>query len=171
MFRNPPLTPTVAALLAGLALLPLAHAADPAPVLRHRPPGSSFPIASAVEVPAGRALVLLSGVVPPVVDDKAERGSLAAYGDTRTQTQGVLKAIERQLQAQGLGLGDVVKMQVFLVGDPAKAGRMDFDGFMAAYREFFGTAAQPNLPARSVMQVAGLVVPGWLVEIEVMAVR
>ncbi|HEV6967180.1 RidA family protein [Roseateles sp.] len=171
MFRIPPLTPTVAALLAGLALLPLAHAADPAPVLRHRPPGSTFPIASAVEVPAGRALVLLSGVVPPVVDDKAERGSLAAYGDTRTQTQGVLKAIERQLQAQGLGLGDVVKMQVFLVGDPAKAGRMDFDGFMAAYREFFGTAAQPNLPARSVMQVAGLVVPGWLVEIEVMAVR
>lgn len=171
MLLTPSLTPTVAALLAGLALMPLAHAADPAPVLRHRPPGSSFPIASAVEVPAGRALVLLSGVVPPVVDDKAERGSLAAYGDTRTQTQGVLKAIERQLQAQGLGLGDVVKMQVFLVGDPAKAGRMDFDGFMAAYREFFGTAAQPNLPARSVMQVAGLVVPGWLVEIEVMAVR
>ncbi|MCE4540029.1 RidA family protein [Pelomonas sp. P7] len=171
MLLTPSLAPTVAALLAGLALLPLAHAADPAPVLRHRPPGSTFPIASAVEVPAGRALVLLSGVVPPVVDDKAERGSLAAYGDTRTQTQGVLKAIERQLQAQGLGLGDVVKMQVFLVGDPAKAGRMDFDGFMAAYREFFGTAAQPNLPARSVMQVAGLVVPGWLVEIEVMAVR
>lgn len=171
MLLTPSLAPTVAALLAGLALLPLAHAADPAPVLRHRPPGSTFPIASAVEVPAGRALVLLSGVVPPVVDDKAERGSLAAYGDTRTQTHGVLKAIERQLQAQGLGLGDVVKMQVFLVGDPAKAGRMDFDGFMAAYREFFGTAAQPNLPARSVMQVAGLVVPGWLVEIEVMAVR
>ncbi|MDP1293871.1 Rid family hydrolase, partial [Klebsiella variicola] len=70
-----------------------------------------------------------------------------------------------------LGLGDVVKMQVFLVGDPAKGGKMDFDGFMAAYREFYGTATQPNLPARSVMQVAGLVVPCWLVEIEVIAAR
>ena len=46
-----------------------------------------------------------------------------------------------------------------------------FDGFMAAYREFFGTPAQPNLPARSVMQVAGLVLPGWRVEIEVIAAR
>ena len=161
----------ISALLLGLSLTSLAQAEGPAQIQRHRPPGSTFPIASAVEVPAGRSLVFLSGMVPPVVDDKAERGSLAAYGDTRTQTQGVLKAIERQLQAQGLGLGDVVKMQVFLVGDPGKGGKMDFDGFMAAYREFYGTAAQPNLPARSVMQVAGLVVPGWLVEIEVIAAR
>ncbi|MBY0367500.1 MAG: hypothetical protein EKK52_06655 [Burkholderiales bacterium] len=172
------MTPTraLAALLAAAALLPTAlssalAAEPPAPIQRLRPPGSTFPIASAVEVPAGRALVFVSGTVPPVVDEKAERGSLAAYGDTRTQTQGVLKAIERQLQSQGLGLGDVVKMQVFLVGDPAKGGKMDFDGFMAAYREFYGTATQPNLPARSVMQVAGLVVPGWLVEIEVIAAR
>ena len=78
------MTPTrcLSVLLAGLALLPLAQAADPAPIQRHRPAGSTFPIASAVEVPAGRSLVFLSGVVPPVVDDKAERGSLAAYGDT-----------------------------------------------------------------------------------------
>jgi enamine deaminase RidA (YjgF/YER057c/UK114 family) len=115
--------------------------------------------------------VYVSGAVPPVVDDKAERGSIAAYGDTRTQTVGVLRNIERSLQRLGLQMGDVVKMQAFLVGDPAKGGRMDFDGFMAGYREFFGTAAQPNLPARSVMQVGGLVVPGWLVEIEVTAVR
>lgn len=140
-------------------------------VLRHRPPGSSFPIASAVEVPAGKTLVYLSGAVPPVVDEKAERGSLAAYGDTRTQTAGTLAAIERNLKSLGLTMGDVVKMQVFLVGDPAKGGKMDFDGFMAAYREHFGTTAQPRLPARSVMQVAALVLPGWLVEIEVTAVR
>ncbi|MDT9002408.1 RidA family protein [Paucibacter sp. APW11] len=150
---------------------PAAAAGKPADVIRHRPAGSTFPIASAVEVPAGRTLVFLSGAVPPVVDDKAERGSLAAYGDTRTQTRGVLAAIERSLKGLGLGMGDVVKMQVFLVGDPALGGKMDFDGFMAAYREQFGGATQPNLPARSVMQVAGLVAPGWLVEIEVTAVR
>ncbi|WP_269632381.1 RidA family protein [Pelomonas sp. BJYL3] len=164
-------------------LLPLALAAQaqtppPAPaaaaapeVIRHRIPNSSFPIASAVEVPAGRTLVFVSGAVPAVADPKAERGSLAAYGDTRTQTLSVLANIDRQLKGLGLSMGQVVKMQVFLVGDPSKGGRMDFDGFMSAYSEHFGTAAQPNLPARSVMQVAGLVVPGWLVEIEVTAVR
>ena len=131
--------------LAAFALLPLAHAADPAPIQRHRPVGSTFPIASAVEVPAGRSLVFLSGMVPPVVDDKAERGSLAAYGDTRTQTQGVLKAIERQLQAQGLGMGDVVKMQVFLVGDPAKGRARDREApaFAARHRHSYSGVAQP----------------------------
>ena len=46
---------------------------------------------------------------------------------------------------------------------------MDFAGMMTAYREYFGTQAQPMRPARSTMQVAGLVDPGWLVEIEVTA--
>ncbi|MDM4765470.1 RidA family protein [Pelomonas sp. SE-A7] len=159
------------ALLTGLLLASQAIKADTAPVVRHKIPGSNFPIASAVEVPAGRTLVFLSGAVPPVVDDKAPAGSLAAYGDTKLQTQGTLAAIERTLKGLGLSMGDVIKMQVFLVGDPAKGGRMDFEGFMAAYREHFGHAAQPNLPSRSVMQVAGLVLPGWLVEIEVTAVR
>ena len=47
----------------------------------------------------------------------------------------------------------------------------DFAGMMRAYTERFGTAAQPNKPARSTMQVAGLVNPGWLAEIEVTAAR
>ena len=66
---------------------------------------------------------------------------------------------------------DVVKMQVFLVGDPALGGKMDFAGLMESYRQFFGSADQPNLPSRSAMKVAGLANPGWLVEIEVTAVR
>ena len=157
--------------LAAQAQTPPAAPAAAPEVIRHRIPNSSFPIASAVEVPAGRTLVFVSGAVPAVADPKAERGSLAAYGDTRTQTLSVLANIDRQLKGLGLSMGQVVKMQVFLVGDPSKGGRMDFEGFMSAYGEHFGTAAQPNLPARSVMQVAGLVLPGWLVEIEVTAVR
>ena len=63
-------------------------------------------------------------------------------------------------------------MQVFLVGDPAKEGKMDFGGFMEGYVKYFGKeAGQMNLPARSTMQVAALANPGWLVEIEVTAVR
>lgn len=157
------------ALLATLLLAAAPAAAQD--VVRHRTPGSNFPIAMAVEVPAGATTVMVSGMVPAVADANAPRNSLAAFGDTRAQTVSVLTRIEASLRSIGLSLADVVRMQVFLVGDPGRGGRMDFEGFMAAYTEYFGTAAQPNLPARSVMQVAGLVNPGWLVEIEVTAVR
>lgn len=153
-----------------LALSPaFAIAAD---VVRHKlPNNSTFPIAAAVEVPAGATTVYLSGTVPPVADAEAPANTVAAYGNTQAQTVSVLKAIEAQLKGLGLSMGDVVKMQVFLVGDPALDGRMDFGGFMKGYSEFFGTAAQPNLPVRSTMQVAALANPGFLVEIEVTAVR
>jgi enamine deaminase RidA (YjgF/YER057c/UK114 family) len=62
-------------------------------------------------------------------------------------------------------------MHVYLVGDPAKEGKMDFTGFNAGYSQFFGTKTQPNKPARSTVQVAALAAPGVLVEIEVIAVR
>lgn len=153
-----------------LLLAPLTVAARD--VIRHKlPNGSSFPISAAVEVPAGRTMVYLSGMVPPVVDATVPKDSVAAYGDTRTQTIDVLKAIEAELKSLQLGMGDVVKMQVFLVGDPATGGKLDFAGFMQGYTQFFGTAAQPKLPARSAMQVAALANPGYLVEIEVTAVR
>jgi enamine deaminase RidA (YjgF/YER057c/UK114 family) len=142
-----------------------------ADVVRHKIPNSTFPISAAVEVPAGKTLVFLSGAVPPVADTTAPKDTPQAYGDTRTQTVGVLTSIDKQLKGMGLSLGDVVKMQVFLVGDPAKGGKMDFAGFMAGYTQFFGTPAQPNLPSRSAMQVAGLASPNFLVEIEVTAVR
>lgn len=87
------------------------------------------------------------------------------------ETVGILKDIERSLSELDLGLGDVVKMQVFLVGDPVIGGKMDFAGFMEGYSQFFGTREQPNLPARSVFQVMGLTNPAWRVEIEVVAVR
>ena len=152
-------------------LLMAAAPAFAADVVRHKIPNSTFPISAAVEVPAGKTLVFLSGAVPPVADAAAPKDTPQAYGDTRTQTVGVLTSIDKQLKGMGLSLGDVVKMQVFLVGDPAKGGKMDFAGFMAGYTQFFGTPAQPNLPSRSAMQVAGLASPNFLVEIEVTAVR
>ena len=66
---------------------------------------------------------------------------------------------------------DVVKMTVFLAGDPAKGGKLDFVGLQASYTQYFGTADQPNKPARSAMQVAALAAPWALVEIEVIAIR
>lgn len=92
-------------------------------------------------------------------------------GDTKTQTINVIKQIQQALEAQKLTLGDVVMMHVYLAGDPAKGGKMDFAGFMEGYTQLFGTKDQPNKPARSAMQVAALAASGGLVEIEVIAVR
>ncbi|KQW87844.1 hypothetical protein ASC94_25445 [Massilia sp. Root418] len=139
-------------------------------IVRHKIPGSDFPIAQAVTLPPNATIHFISGQVPPVIDKAAAPDSLAAYGDTKTQTMGVLKKIDEILKSMNLAMGDVVKMQVFLVGDPAKGGRADVKGFMEAYTQYFG-GSQPNLPARAVMQVAALNVPGWLVEIEVVAAK
>jgi enamine deaminase RidA (YjgF/YER057c/UK114 family) len=139
-------------------------------VIRHAIPGSNFPIARAVEIPADATVVYLSGAVPAVIDDSAEPGSPEAYGDTQAQTVSVLEAIAGTLDDLGLGMGDVFKMQVYLVA-PEGADGMDFAGFMDGYTQFFGTEDQPDLPVRSVFEVAGLVSPAWLVEIEVTAVR
>lgn len=153
-----------------LCLMPLAASAAGPAIVRHKIPGSDFPIAQAVTLPAGTAISFVSGQVPPLADKSADPNSLAAFGDTKTQTEGVLKKIAEVLKGMGLSMGDVVKMQVFLVGDPAKGGKADVAGFMQAYTQFFG-GAQPNLPARAVVQVAALSNPGWLVEIEVVAAK
>jgi len=155
-------------LAAALLLAPaIAGAQD---IVRHKIPNSDFPIALAVSIPPTATIHFISGQVPPVVDKALDPNTIAAFGDTKTQTVGVLQRIKEILAGMGLGMGDVVKMQVFLVGDPAHKGRADVTGFMAGYTQFFG-GAQPNLPARAVMQVAGLSNPGWLVEIEVVAAK
>ena len=128
------------------------------------------PIAVSATVPPGTRTVYVSGTVPDAADKTAAEGSPARFGDTYTQTKSVLAKVEAALAAEGMGLGDVVMMRVFLVAPPGQP-RMDFAGMMRAYRERFGTAAQPNVTARSTMQVAGLVDPGWLVEIEVTAAK
>ncbi|MFL5206286.1 MAG: RidA family protein [Microvirga sp.] len=152
-------------------LLALAAPVSAQDVTRHKIPNSDFPIAQAVEIPAGKTTVYVSGAVPPVSNQSAEKNTVEAYGDTKAQTETVLRSIEKTLGSIGLKMGDVVRMQVFLVGDPNKGGKMDFAGFMQGYTQFFGTTGQPNLPTRSVFQVAGLANPGYLVEIEVTAVR
>jgi enamine deaminase RidA (YjgF/YER057c/UK114 family) len=148
-----------AALAAGLAR---------AEIVRHNGPNPNFPVAQSVEVVGNARVVYVSGQVPPVVDASAPATSPQAYGDVKTQTVGVLNKIKATLAELGLGMGDVVKMQVFLVHGPAAP--MDFNAFMAGYTQFFG-GAQPSLPARSVVGVGALANPGFLVEIEAIAAK
>jgi enamine deaminase RidA (YjgF/YER057c/UK114 family) len=133
-------------------------------------PTPATPIAAAVTVPAGYDAVYLSGALPDPLAPPAQ-GAAPVYGTTEQQTGSVLRKLAAGLQTLGLTEGDVVKMTVFLAGDPAKGGAMDFAGMMTAYRRHYGTPTQPNRPARSTVQVAALVAPGALVEIEVVAAR
>jgi enamine deaminase RidA (YjgF/YER057c/UK114 family) len=129
-----------------------------------------FPISAAVSVNAGTDLYYLSGAVPPMINKDAPKGSIAAYGDMETQATNSLTAIKGTLERLGLDMGDVIKMTAFLVADPA-TNKLDFEGFMTGYKKFFGTPEQPNKPARSAVQIAALVAPGALVEIEVVAAK
>jgi enamine deaminase RidA (YjgF/YER057c/UK114 family) len=128
------------------------------------PPNSNRPLPSGTSaaVWAGNTLYV-SGSLDP---------DLKIHTDTESQTVGVIKFLQQLLKSQNLTLGDVVMMRVYLGGDPAKGGRMDFDGMMAGYTQFFGIKDQPNKPARTTVQVvlpAG--VRGGLVEIDLIAVR
>ncbi len=153
-------------LLCGALAVPPLQAAE---IVRRQQ--GSFPIASTVTVPPGSELVFVSGMLADVAKPEAPEGSVERYGDTEAQAGSVLRKIAAALEAAGLGLADVVKMNVFLVGDPALGGRMDFDGLMRAYSRHYGGAAQPNLPARTTVQVVALPRAGALVEIEVVAAR
>jgi len=124
-----------------------------------------FPISRAVEVSPGTSLIFHSGMVPGPLDEKAER-------DTEAQALNIFARFEESFKALGVGFEDVIKMQVFMVGDPTLDGKMDFTGFMKAYTKYFGTAEQPNKPARSAFQIAGLAGgPNMLIEIEMVIAK
>ena len=147
-----------------------ASATAPAGPVTRLPLPPPSPILEGVTIAAGAETLHLSGQVPLPIDP-AKRDTLEAWGDTRTQTVSVLNRIKASLAKQGYTMADVVKLTVFLVGDPRANGRMDFAGFNAGYREFFGTAENPVLAARSTVQISALANPFFLVEIEAMAAR
>lgn len=156
-----------------LGLLIFAGACANADVTRHPlPNNSTFPISRAVEVTPDTTLIYHSGTVPGPANPDAERGSREYYGDTEAQAMNVFGRMQQSFDELGVGFGDIIKMTVFLVGDPEMDGRMDFAGFMRAYTKYFGTQEQPNKPARSAIQIAGLAGgPYMLVEVEVVIAR
>lgn len=119
---------------------------------------------------AGDTLYVAGQMASPVTPADKAKGTPAVYGDTKMQTLSALTTIEKILKAQGLTMGDVVQMDVFLAPDPA-TGKMDFAGMNEAYSQFFGTVEQPNKPVRAAMQVAALATSWGLVEIQVVAVK
>ena len=138
-------------------------------IVRHTNPPPAI-ILGGVTIPPGAEILMLSGQLASPIDPTKTEG-IEAYGDTKTQTISTFKKIEAALAKQGYAMSDVVQLTVFVVGDPKLGGKMDFAGFNAGYREFFGTAANPNLVARSTVQVAALAGPQFLIEIEATAAK
>ena len=99
-------------------------------------------------------IVFLSGAL----GTKPGGGGLAD-GGIEGQTRQALENIKASATLAGVTMADVAKCTVFLT-DVA-----NFQGMNGVYREFF--PSEP--PARTTVAVAGLVVPGALIEIECMA--
>jgi enamine deaminase RidA (YjgF/YER057c/UK114 family) len=106
-------------------------------------------------VPAGASLVWTSGQVPVHAD-----GTPAPAGDWEAQTRLVFENVGHALRAGGATWAEVVKLTVFVV---------DLAGlpvFRAVRDEHVDTSAPPT---SSLVQVAGLVRPEFLLEVEAVA--
>jgi 2-iminobutanoate/2-iminopropanoate deaminase len=114
------------------------------------PDGTIVPFSAGVDL---GDMVILSGQLPL-------KGGAVVAGGIAEQTHAVIDNIEDLLASASCTLGDVVKTTIWLTDGG------NFAGFNSVYGERF---AQPY-PARSTV-VSGLLFPGALIEIEVMARR
>ncbi|MGH8782332.1 Rid family hydrolase [Paraburkholderia sp.] len=142
--------------------------------------GSAPPnILEGVAIPSSSDLLLLSGQTASLSDSPdrpvTRDVTRAQLGDTQAQTLNILGKIEATLARRGYRMSDVVKLTVYLVGDPALGGAMDYAGMNDAYRQYFGqyfgARTNPNLATRATVQVVALAEPAFLVEIEAVAAR
>jgi enamine deaminase RidA (YjgF/YER057c/UK114 family) len=142
--------------------------------------------------PGGLNTSAAGGTPERYIDPAQFPGGTLTPGVTITEAQALnaLQRIADNLATVGLSVRDVITLRVFLDNAPG-AGTMDFTGFNRAYRQFFanvnlqtgatidqprgtGTPGPPIVvnpvrPSRTVVEVAGLPVGGWLVEIEAVA--
>jgi enamine deaminase RidA (YjgF/YER057c/UK114 family) len=88
-------------------------------------------------------------------------GAVVHPGDAGAQTREALTILQRSLERAGFALADVVRTRMFVtdISRWEEVGRV--------HGEFFGTVR----PATSMVQVAALIDPAMLVEIEADAVR
>lgn len=89
-------------------------------------------------------------------------GNIVGKGDLRVQTEQALHNLQTALAAGGAGLEQVVKWNIYVVqGQSVQAG-------LEAFQQVWGERSNP--PAISVLFVAALAHPDFLVEIDAVAV-
>jgi enamine deaminase RidA (YjgF/YER057c/UK114 family) len=88
-------------------------------------------------------------------------GAVVHPGDAAAQTRVALTGVQQALEGAGFALGDVVRTRMYVtdIGRWEEVGRV--------HGEFFGGVR----PATAMVQVAALIDPAMLVEVEVDAVR
>lgn len=108
----------------------------------------------AIEVAAGSRMLFISGTVG-VKPDGAVPAEFAAQVDT------VMQNLSEILKAGGMDWNDVVKFAGFLTP------QADIPTFAEVRQKYFGA----QKPAMTVVWVAGLADPRWMVEVELVAAR
>ena len=116
------------------------------------------PAYSHVVVASGTRLIYTAGQVP--ID---ERGTLVGAGDLAAQTAQVMRNVGLALAAAGATYADVVKITTYVVNY-----KPDHRAVIGKARAAFFANGTP--PASTLVGVAALAQPDWLVEIEAVAV-
>jgi enamine deaminase RidA (YjgF/YER057c/UK114 family) len=130
---------------------------------------------STVERPAPKGLLLNPGLSQVVVAmgnrtvytagqvSIDERGELVGGGDLAAQTAQAMRNVGLALAAAGAGYADVVKITTYVVNY-----RPEYRAVIGKARAPFFAAGEP--PVSTLVGVAALALPDWLVEIEAVAV-
>jgi enamine deaminase RidA (YjgF/YER057c/UK114 family) len=116
------------------------------------PPQAAY--SHSVEAPAGARILAVAGQVG--VDAS---GKLAA--DFEGQCENAFANLKKVLEDAGMGFGDVIKTTTFLT-DRANVAKMS-----AIRRKYMGDAK----PAATLLIVAGLADPNFLIEVEMTAAK
>jgi 2-iminobutanoate/2-iminopropanoate deaminase len=115
------------------------------------PPGYS----QAVKVTGAQTILYIAGQV--AYDDK---GGPAHRGDFKAQARATFQALKAQVEAGGGTMDNIVKINTYLTDIRHRAD-------LAAIREeFLGKKS----PASTLVAVAALAMPEWMIEIEAVAV-
>jgi enamine deaminase RidA (YjgF/YER057c/UK114 family) len=111
--------------------------------------------AQAIKVTGAQTILLVSGQV-----DYDAKGAVGHPGDFAAQARATYAALKAQVEAAGGTMASIVKLTTYLVDIRHRAE-------LAAIREeFFGKTT----PASTLVGVTALAQPGWLIEVEAIAV-
>ena len=109
----------------------------------------------AVKVTGAQTILYIAGQV--AYDDK---GNPAHRGDFKAQARACLQALKAQVEAGGGTMADIVKVNTYLTDIRHRAD------YAPVREEFFGK----KMPAHTLVAVAALAAPEYLIEIEAVAV-
>ena len=107
-----------------------------------------------VKVEDARTLLFIAGQI-----DYDSNGGCAHPGDFKAQARGALAALKAQIEAGGGTLGNIVKVTTYVTDMRYRA---DYGPIRS---EFFG----PKMPPHTLVGVAALAAPEFLIEIEAIA--